>query len=176
LEFKPTRGQRRISALNRDLIVSDRPAAATEEQYALFHAYQQERHGDGEMSRMSFLDYQTLVEDTPVDTHIVELREPGGRLVGACLSDWMSDGISAVYSFFAPGEGRRSLGTYIILCLLEQARDRNLPHVYLGFWIHDCQKMAYKSRFQPLEAYSPDGWRPLDPDDRGTFAYFSSRD
>ena len=70
----------------------------------------------------------------------------------------MRDGLSAVYSFFNPKEVKRSLGTYMILALIDRAKASNLPFVYLGFWIPECQKMSYKSRFRPMEIYTPDGW------------------
>lgn len=107
---------------------------------------------------MTFYDYQTLVEDTPVDTSILEVRTTSGQLLGACLVDNMRDGLSAVYSFFDPKEVKRSLGTYMILMLIERAKSLRLPYVYLGFWIADCQKMSYKSQFKPMEIFSPEGW------------------
>ncbi|MGE5442129.1 MAG: arginyltransferase, partial [Bacteroidota bacterium] len=98
-----------------------------------------------------------------------------GKLVGACLTDRMADGFSAVYSFFETGCERRSFGTFMILWLIERARSLGLPHVYLGFWVAECDKMAYKSRFRPLEAYTPDGWRLLDTDDPESTRQFRSR-
>lgn len=138
------------------------PARATQEQYALFRGYQHNRHHGGEMARMDFCDYQTLVEDTPVDTLINEVRSPEGRLIGACLTDRMEDGFSAVYSFFDTNCGRQSLGTFMILWLIARASSLSLPFVYLGFWVAECDKMSYKARFQPLESYTPEGWRLLD--------------
>lgn len=176
LAFQQTRGQRRVRARNADLSLVNAPATATEEQYALFRSYQRDRHSDGEMARMTFYDFQTLIEDTPVETYVLEVRDPAGRLVAACLTDRMSDGLSAVYSFFEPQAQGRSLGTFLILSLIEDAQRLGLPHVYLGFWIARSQKMSYKSRFRPLEAYTPDGWRPLDVDDPRTTRCFSSND
>jgi arginyl-tRNA--protein-N-Asp/Glu arginylyltransferase len=172
-EFEPNRTQTRIMARNRLLRIAERPAQATSEQYALFRAYQSVRHRGGEMSRMDFFDYQLLVEDTPVDTIVLECRDETGRLIAACLADRLGDGYSAVYSFFDPARDRSSLGTWIILTLIEKARDRGLPYVYLGFWIDECRKMSYKVRFRPLEAFTVEGWRPFvvgnspaDPDAR----------
>ncbi len=176
LAFAATRGQRRVRARNADLCLVATPATATEEQYALFRAYQRDRHSDGEMARMTFYDFQTLIEDTPVETYVLEARDPNGRLVGACLTDRMNDGLSAVYSFFDPQARERSLGTFLILSLIDEAQRRALPHVYLGFWIARSQKMSYKARFRPLEAYTPDGWRALDADDPRTTVYFSCGD
>ena len=159
--FQPNRTQRRAWSRNADLLVVECPARATQEQYALFRTYQQTRHGGGEMARMDFCDYQTLVEDTPVDTVVIEMRRPDGALVAACLTDRMADGYSAVYSFFDSGMERRSLGTFMILWLIERARAQDLPYVYLGFWVAECAKMSYKASFRPIEAYTAQGWAPL---------------
>lgn len=161
LSFTPSRSQQRILARNRDLIATELPPQATAEQYGLFRQYQATRHRGGEMARMDYFDYQMLVEDTPVDTAMFEFRKPDGTLVAACLTDRMGDGFSAVYSFFDPLDERRSLGTLMILWLIDTARERGLAHVYLGFWIADCRKMAYKVHFQPLEAFTGEGWRLL---------------
>jgi arginine-tRNA-protein transferase len=102
-----------------------------------------------------------MVEDSPIDTHVREFRDPSGALVAACLTDRLSDGFSAVYSFCTPDEPARSLGNFVILRLVERARESGLPYVYLGYWIEESPKMAYKSRFRPLEALYGDGWRPF---------------
>lgn len=160
-EFRPSRTQRRILKANAPIQSSDVPARATQEQYALFARYQISRHADGDMANMDWIDYRALIEDTSVDTVVMEFRDPGGVLVGACLVDRLGDGLSAVYSFFDPGQPRRSLGTCMILHLVERARELGLAHVYLGFWIAECRKMSYKTSFHPVEAYGPEGWRKI---------------
>jgi len=159
--FTPDRTQRKVMRLNADLVTAETPARASAEQFALFQRYQGARHGDGDMAAMGFYDYRAMVEDTPITTGIVEFRDGGGRLLGACLTDWLSDGLSAVYSFFAPEEQRRSLGTYAILWLVARARGLSLPYVYLGYWVPQSPKMAYKSRFRPSETLSGGVWRVL---------------
>ncbi len=139
----------------------DVPARATAEQFQLFQRYQQARHGDGDMATMSFYDYRAMVEDTPIETFIIEFRDPDDRLVGACLTDRLGDGLSAVYSFFAPGLERRSLGTFSILWLIERAKALGLPYVYLGYWVRESRKMAYKARFKPSEILVAGTWRML---------------
>lgn len=156
--FTPSRSQRRVRNRNSDLQVDIRDPLATHEQYQLFAAYQNGRHGDGDMSKMDFFDYQGLVEDTSVDTAVIEFRDGAGELVAACLTDRMANGLSAVYSFFDPGLEARSLGSYMILWLIEEAQRCGLDYVYLGFWIADCAKMAYKIRYQPLEVRTEAGW------------------
>ena len=100
-------------------------------------------------------------EDTPIDTAVIEFRDPDDRLVGACLADRLGDGLSAVYSFFAPELPRRSLGSYAILWLVERARANRLPYVYLGYWVPESPKMAYKARFRPSEILTGGTWRML---------------
>jgi arginine-tRNA-protein transferase len=137
------------------------PARATAEQFHLFQRYQQVRHSDGDMASMSFYDYRAMVEDTPIGTFIIEFRDRMDRLVSACLTDELGDGFSAVYSFFAPGMERHSLGTHAILWLVERARALNLAYVYLGYWVPESRKMAYKARFKPSEVLVGGVWRTL---------------
>jgi len=137
------------------------PARASAEQFQLFQRYQQARHGDGDMATMSFYDYRAMVEDTPIETWLVEFREADETLIGACLTDKLGDGLSAVYSYFAPGQDKRSLGTYAILWLIEKAKSLGLPYVYLGYWVPESRKMAYKARFRPSEVLTGGQWRML---------------
>lgn len=147
--------------LNEEVSARVVPARATAEQYRLFNAYQESRHTGSDMALMGFYDYRAMVEDSPIDTAVVEFRDGRGRLVAVCLMDKMDDGLSAVYSFFEPSEDRRGLGTFIVLWMIEEAGRRGLPYVYLGYWIGESRKMAYKIRFQPLEGFTPQGWAPL---------------
>jgi arginine-tRNA-protein transferase len=160
-EFQLAGSLARIRRRNSDLTLSITLPRATREQYALFGQYLDHRHGDGEMAGMDFRDYRAMVEDTAVDSRMLELRDSSDTLLAACLADWSSDGVSAVYSFFAPEAARRSLGSDMILRLIEVARNDHLPYVYLGYWIQNSRKMAYKSRFRPLEVFGAAGWRLL---------------
>ena len=160
-KFVATRSMKRVSKANAGLTVNEREPIATEEQYALFRLYQQSRHASGDMARMDFVDYRALIEETPVESTVLEFRDFEGCLVGACLIDRVTNGLSAVYSFFDPDLSSQSLGTYIILWLIEHAKKQELPYVYLGFWVDECDKMSYKAKFQPLEHYSPSGWKLL---------------
>jgi leucyl-tRNA---protein transferase len=159
--FVADRTQRRIVKANETARGYELPARATAEQFQLFQRYQRERHGDGDMATMSFYDYRAMVEDTPIETFMVEFRDADERLVGACLTDRLADGLSAVYSFYDPDMDRRSLGTWAILWLIDRARAMGLPHVYLGYWVPQSPKMAYKARFRPAEILAGGGWRTL---------------
>lgn len=162
-QFKLTRSFKRIAAMNQDLCMVERPAVATQEHYALFKSYLRARHDDGEMSCMGPQEFRAMVEETDIETRLIEFRRPDRALVAALLMDWLTDGASAVYSYFSPAEDRRSLGYYMIAHLIEIARARDLPFVYLGYWIAGCRKMAYKTRFRPIEALSENGWQAMTP-------------
>ncbi len=93
------------------------------------------------------------------------MRNRDGDLVAVAVTDITASGLSAVYTFFDPHERTRGLGTYAILCQIELARERKLPHLYLGYWIGGHAKMQYKARFHPLERLTPEGWKAM-PDRR----------
>lgn len=161
--FTPSRSQKRILRRGRDLVRAEVTAEATREQFALLRTYLDSRHPGGGMSDMGLFDYVAMVEETPVDTHIVEYRDAGGTLLACALTDRLKDGLSMVYSFFHPGEEGRSLGTYMILDHVLAAHAQALPYVYLGYWVRGSEKMDYKIRFSPLEALTQNGWEALVP-------------
>ena len=160
-DFTPDRTQRRILRANADLTVSEMPARATAEQFTLFQRYQKNRHADGDMAAMGYYDYRAMIEDTPISTGLLEFRDAQDRLLGACLTDWLADGLSAVYSFFDTDEEKRSLGTFAVLWLIGRARSLGLPYVYLGYWVPESRKMAYKARFKPSEILMSGAWHRL---------------
>ncbi|HTZ37614.1 MAG TPA: arginyltransferase [Stellaceae bacterium] len=159
--FAHSRSTRRVRNANRGLAGRLVTARATPEQYRLFAGYQRSRHRDSDMAAMSYADYRSMVEDTPLRTVIAEFRGPDGGLVAASLLDRLDDGVSAVYSFYDPGCERRSLGTWSILWLVEECRRQGLPYVYLGYWIGASPKMAYKARFPAVERLTATGWTPV---------------
>ena len=161
--FVASRSMRRVRRQNADLLIVDQPAVATGEQFALFRRYQQSRHGDSDMAKMTRREYAAMIEECTLSSQIYELRhrDGGHDLVGAILADRLSDGVSAVYSFFDPDEARRSLGTQLVLSLVELTLRLGLQYVYLGYWVGQSRKMAYKARFRPLEALGPEGWAEL---------------
>jgi arginine-tRNA-protein transferase len=159
--YEPGTTLRRIERRNADLSATIRMPRGTPEQFALFTRYLNARHSDGEMIGMSLHEYVAMVEDSPLQSNLVELRNRRGALLGCCLVDWTSDGVSAVYSFYDVNQPRRSLGSYLIVWLIREAARRGLPYAYLGYWVAGSRKMAYKSRFRPLEFYGRDGWEPL---------------
>ena len=165
-QFAFSRSQRRVLARNSDLSRDLVEAEATTEQFDLLRRYLAARHPGGGMSGMGWLDYVAMVEDTAVRTHLIEYRLPSpdggpGDLVGVCLTDLLSDGLSMVYSFFDPNQEARSPGRFAILDHVRQAQAVGLPYVYLGYWVRGSEKMDYKARFRPIEQLTRLGWRAL---------------
>ncbi|MEH3158460.1 MAG: arginyltransferase [Sphingomonas taxi] len=171
-DFVPNATQRKLLRRNEDLEVTACRPWATDEQFQLLRRYLGARHPGGGMAGMDEDDYADMVEHSPVNSQIVEYRTPSvggsrGRLVGACLTDRQADGLSMIYSFFAaddedvPGAGRPGLGNVIIMDHIARARDAGLPYVYLGYWVKGSARMAYKTRYRPIEVLGPSGWRPL---------------
>ena len=166
--FRATRSMRRILDLNGDLVGEMRVPVPTSEQYSVFRGYLDSRHRDGGMADMTVLDYAMMVEDSHVETRIIEYRRRGpdthvtgrgaGALLGVALTDVLGDGLSMVYSFFDPDVSARSLGTFMILDHIARARRLGLSYVYLGYWVKGSKKMDYKGRFLPQERLMPEGW------------------
>jgi len=165
-EFEPSARYRRVLNRNADIEVSVQQPRATSQQYALFRRYLEARHPGGGMTTMSYVDFEYMVEDTPVQTVTVEYRLgslPDKPLIAVALSDVMPDGLSMVYSFFDPDFSDRGLGNLMILDHIRQVRMAGLSYVYLGYWVQDSPKMAYKGQFRPLEVQrGPLGWRRID--------------
>ncbi len=161
-DFTRKRSLARTWRDNEDLLAVKVQARATNEQFDLFTRYQQSRHTGSDMALMGFYEYSAMLEDSPIDTFIVEFRDNMGQLIAVCLTDRTNDGLSAVYSFFETKGERKGLGNYIVLWLVEYARKLGLPYVYLGYWIENSAKMAYKARFDPMEALGPSGWARMD--------------
>ena len=167
-EFVASATQRKLLRRHTDLEVTACKPWTTEEQYELLRRYLSARHPGGGMAEMDESDFADMVEQTPVRTYLIEYREPSvggkpGKLVGACLSDQQSDGLSMIYSFFDVCEvARKGLGTFIILDHIIRAARAGLPYVYLGYWVQGSSRMAYKTSFRPLERLGRDGWRRMD--------------
>src|SRR5436190_16454324 len=170
-QFRPTRSMRRIRDHNADVIGEMRVPVPTSEQYSVFRAYLDDRHFDGGMADMTVLDYAMMVEDSHVETRVVEYRSQPARarggsgtgpLLGVALTDLLSDGLSMVYSFFEPEAANRSVGTFMILDHIARARRLGLRYVYLGYWVKGSKNMDYKGRFLPQERLLPDGWTRFD--------------
>lgn len=171
-EFRASSTQKRNLKRNSDLVATMCRPWSTAEQFELLQRYLGARHPGGGMATMDEVDFADMVEHTPVDSYVIEYREPtadgsSGRLVGACLTDRQGDGLSMIYSFYEPDHtARAGLGNYIILDHIRRARELDLPYVYLGYWVDGSVRMQYKVRYRPLERLGRDGWSRFDADEQ----------
>ena len=171
-EFRPSSTQRRNLKRNSDLVATLCRPWSTSEQFELLQRYLGARHPGGGMATMDEVDFADMVEHTPVDSYVIEYREPSldgtpGRLVGVCLTDKQGDGLSMIYSFYEPDQTNRTgLGTYIILDHIRRAAELDLPYVYLGYWVDGSARMQYKVRYRPLEKLGRDGWERFGEDEQ----------
>lgn len=158
--FVATRAQRRCIKGNVDLNVVELESIDTDEHYELYAAYIESRHHDGDMYPPQRDQYTSFLSDQWESTRYFEYRE-GKRLIAVAVSDHLNDGLSAIYTYFSPDEGRRSLGTYAVLWQIDLCVRKDLDYLYLGYWIKDCQKMSYKTRYRPLEMLVNNRWLEL---------------
>jgi arginine-tRNA-protein transferase len=157
-EFAPNRAQRRTLARNADLSMHARPPRFEREHFLLYEHYLKARHPDSHMDSTNPSAYMSFLTALWCDTTFYEFRR-AQDLLAVAVVDRLGDGLSAVYTFFAPAEADRSLGRLAVLKQVEWAAAMGLPWLYLGYWIRDCRKMSYKHEYAPLEFYINGEWR-----------------
>lgn len=164
LDFKPGKTLRRCWKQNSGLRVHSRPAVYVQEHFELYADYLGLRHPGGGMDQPTKDKYLDFLTSDWSKTSFLEFREED-KVVAVAVTDRVQDGLSSVYTFFHtdPRYRRRSLGNYAILRQIQEAREAGLRWVYLGYWVRECNKMNYKSRFQPLEYFYDNGWHTLPP-------------
>lgn len=155
--FQRSRSQRRNWQRNADLEVIAAPNEYRDEHFRLYRRYIQSRHQGGGMDTPDPEKYSEFLINPYIDGLFYEFRFDG-RLLGVAVVDVLKHGLSAVYTYFEPDEASRGLGVYAVLWQIEQARVSGTEHVYLGYWIESCQKMAYKTQYRPLEVFRGGSW------------------
>ena len=158
--FSPKRGQRRTWKRNQDLLVAPTTDIRDDAAFELYCRYIRLRHADGDMYPPDREQYESFLNNAWECTHYYRFYDRH-ELIAVAVVDELLDGLSAIYTFFEPIEHKRSLGGHAILWQIEEARRMGLEYLYLGYWIKDCQKMAYKSEYRPLELYINGRWTSL---------------
>lgn len=159
--FKPNRSQRRTLKRNRDLHVVATANICDDAAYELYRRYIEARHADGDMYPPDKEQYKAFLNDAWDCTRYYRFYHDQ-QLLAISVVDVMLDGLSAIYTFFEPEADERSLGKFAVLWQIEQTRTMNLPYLYLGYWINNCRKMAYKANFQPLQLFIKHSWHNND--------------
>ena len=152
--FRANRSQRRALKVNQDVQMSLCDSQLSDEQYALYQRYQQRRHAHGDMASSTKNQAQEFLSTVWNTVKYIEFRQ-ASRLLAVAVTDVHANSLSAVYTFFDPELDKRSLGVFAVLQQIEMARQWGLDWVYLGYWIPDSRKMAYKANFLPIEVKPP---------------------
>ena len=156
-DFKPDRRQKRCLKRNQDLVVCEVGNIASDEHYQLYEAYINGRHADGDMYPPSREQFDSFLTNEWGVTRFLEFRLEG-KLLAVAVTDQLDNGLSAVYTFYDPEQTRRSLGVFAVLHQVQRAYAAGLPAVYLGYWIKQCHKMAYKIDYRPLDLLVQNHW------------------
>ena len=156
--FSPSRKQRRVIKKNADLKITAVAPVYSDEHYLLYQSYIEHKHKDGDMYPPSPEQYASFLLSDWGDTVFFEFRDVDNQLLAVSVCDILENGISAVYTFYDVTQPKRSLGVMAVLWQIEEAKNRSLSSVYLGYWIKECQKMNYKTDYRPLEMLIDDHW------------------
>jgi arginyl-tRNA--protein-N-Asp/Glu arginylyltransferase len=158
-DFHPSRSQKRIIKTNKDLSFETLDDLNSDEFYDLFERYIAIRHSDGEMYPATREGFNSFLCESLGSTKFLVTRDLNNKLLSVAVCDLFSEALSAIYTFFDPSEEKRSLGVYNVLMQIQWARQLDMKHLYLGYWIKDCQKMSYKTNYKPYQLFIDNQWR-----------------
>ena len=159
--YPHSRSEKRVLKRNKALTVTIVAAGFSKQHYDLYSRYIVDRHIDGDMYPPSPEQYQNFLLSDWSNTHFAEFHLDG-KLIGCCVFDHLEHGLSAVYTYFDVAYEYRSLGKFAVLWLIEHSLEQGLDYLYLGYWIDECRKMAYKAQFHNIQAYSQEQWLNLE--------------
>lgn len=160
-QFHPNRNQKRCIKKNQQTKINIKPAQFDQSHFDLYMRYQKYKHAGGNMADSTKEDYIGFLSSRWCNTLFVEFLI-NNELAAVAIVDLLENALSAVYTFFDPKFSRYSLGTYAVLWQLQHAKKMDFEFVYLGFWIENCQKMSYKTQFQPIQGLRDKEWKQLD--------------
>ncbi|MBQ60552.1 MAG: arginyltransferase [Gammaproteobacteria bacterium] len=158
--FQLKRRHRRIIKRNSNIAVTQVAPSLNEEYFDLYRSYIDARHADGDMYPAEMKQFESFLVMGRPEAIFFEFRT-NGDLLAVTVADKLNDGLSAIYTFFDPEKKKQSLGVFAVLHLIAETQRLSLGYVYLGYWIKQCQKMAYKMDYKPVELYVNNRWIPV---------------
>lgn len=156
-EFILNKNHQRITRKNKSIIWSVHQPKVTDEYFAVYEKYINSRHSDGDMYPASIDQFESFLVNGREEAIFFEMRDQT-KLLGVAVADRILNDLSAIYTFFDPDYEKQSLGTFAILKLIEECREQNGTHLYLGYWIKESRKMSYKMNFKPLQKLVDNLW------------------
>jgi arginyl-tRNA--protein-N-Asp/Glu arginylyltransferase len=94
------------------------------------------------------------VESKPLGTHH-QCHRLDGKLIAVGVVDLLPVGLSSVYLFYDPDYRELVLGKYTALEEISYCLNNDLEYYFMGYYIHDCDKMKYKAEYAPSELLCP---------------------
>ncbi|MDC1209270.1 arginyltransferase [Litorivicinus sp.] len=158
--FEPKRRQIRTLKKNQDVIFSARTPVLDNAHYELYRRYIEARHPDGDMFPPSPSQYESFLAVSKKQSFFLEAKIEDQLIAVTYFDEIPNNGLSAIYTFFDPDPtfDPRSLGRLMVLQLLKVTQSLKLPYLYLGYWIRDSKKMAYKTEYGPIEMLKNSKW------------------
>ncbi len=156
-----SRSDKRVFKRNSDLSVEIVPDIQADHYYQLYADYINQRHADGDMYPPNYQQYSDFLNNAYGNTRYAVFKNQQEQIKAVAVIDQLENGLSAVYTFYDPLEEKRGLGILAVLWQIQQAQQLGLDYVYLGYWIKQCAKMSYKTRFRPAEILINQRWLTL---------------
>ena len=152
------------------------------EDFELWQRYQAKIHNDPP-SKLKKSSYVNFLCDTPLvsddktygSKHFRYFIDDKLVAVGVC--DVLPTALSSVYFYHDPDLMKLELGKLSALYEIDfVSKNRNtakyslgdFKYYYMGYYIHDCQKMRYKGEYKPSELRCPTTGKWVSLDDRKT--------
>lgn len=165
-QYEPKRSQKRAFKKHQDLQANVIQLGFQQDHFNLYQSYQLARHAEDMDTSHQLQEqeeqYRQFLCQSNVDSLMIEFRGADDQVKIVSVIDQLQDGISAVYTFYDTTDAAASYGTHAIMWLAEWAKQMRLPYLYLGYWIKQSPKMAYKEKFKPLEKLIDEQWQLSD--------------
>jgi len=160
-DFIKSRSQKRLVNKNKKFIVKVTDQAG-DNYFELYRRYINKIHHDGPMFPASRVQYDDFIQSQWNQPLFIEIYDQD-KLIAVSITDQLltpqSRAWSAFYCFYDPDYPQHSLGKFAVLMQLELALEHQIDCLYLGYYIKSCQKMNYKTQFNPHQRFIDGEWK-----------------